>query len=921
MKKACAVFIVLVLFGTAGIANAQDKATGTVDGTVMDADGVGLPGVQVTLSGEYARGQNIVFTGPSGQFRMTLLLPGTYTLTFQLQGFAIIDRQEVEIGVQRTTSIDINMQLSAIEETITVTGRSPMVDIKSTKRSSEYSDALRNVLPESRGVGGDLMNLAPEATPSGNSSSASGANFFGENSTAYMVDGVNVSDPAGGSQFPFYSPDWFEVVELTSLGGGAEYGKYQGVAFNVVTKSGGNTYHGEANYFFQNAKFISDNTAAVNQEYPDDPFSPPVLDYRHDFTFGAGGPLVRDKMWFFASYQAFYDDNTPAGISYPVSQNSDRFFGKFTWQVNQDNRFVGSMMNDTYTLNGRPASRLRNQEQSGWEPSMNVTPNITWNSVLNPNMFLEVKYSGFYGYYDLIAFTDEPTIWDGGYWFYFGGYAGHYADDRSRTNIQGSLNYYVEDWGGDHSFKFGAEWERNGQTTSYQYNANLDTIEVMGQEYAPGTLGLYYYNYYGSPYMAYLYDPNNQQSIQTSVQSPLTVYLQDDWTVGDRVTLNLGIRFDHWTIGYKGGRSVPNTPVFNDLSPRLGVNFDVFGDGTTSINAFYGKYYEEAHGYAFNDFDPIRSTRYRLFWDGAGYNDIYDRNDPLQDIGFDPGLTNQYSKQYVIGVDRQVTEDFAVTVRYIYKKAENIYAGQDIRTQFMPVQAETGFGDTITLYNAPNGLNRFRYMTNNPWSSLFGDSYREYSGLQLKATKRLADNWSLIASLLIQKSTGNNTASTGSLSTRDDPNDFSGYPGWLSASRTYVSKIQASYRIPVPVVPIQVGAIVNWMSGGRETPMERLRYFQVNGQDVRFGQSSVTAAIEQRGSWIKESMFKLDLRLDAKFPLGGAWGDVGLVFDIFNVFNDDTITNVYDRVDSGELGLPSGIAQPRIMRLGVRWIF
>jgi len=919
MRKLFAVFIVLALIGTAGMANAQDKATGTVGGTVADADGVGLPGVQVTVSGEYTRGTQSYFTGPDGRFRITLLLPGTYALTFQLQGFANILREEVEIGVQRTTTINITMNLSAVEETITVTGRSPMVDIKSTKRSSEYSDELRNVLPESRGIGGDLMNLAPEATPGGTSSNASGSNFFGENSTAYMVDGVNVSDPAGGSQFPFYSPDWFEVVELTSLGGGAEYGKYQGVAFNVVTKSGGNTYHGEANYFYQNNSFISDNTAGVNEEYDED-FSSPELTYRHDFTFGAGGPLVRDKMWFFASYQAFYEDNTPAGRSYGQTQNSDRFFGKFTWQMNQDNRLVASMMNDTYTLGGRPNSTLRNEEQSGWEPSMNITPAITWNSVLNPNMFLEVKYSGFYGYFDLIPFTDEPSTFDGGYWFYFGGYAAHWAEDRSRTNIQGSLSYYVEDWGGDHSFKFGAEWERNGQTSSGQYNANLNTITVLGQEYTPGTLGIYYYAYYGNPYYAYMYDPNQQQSFGTSVQEPFTVYLQDDWTVGDRITLNLGIRYDHWKIGYKGGVTVPNTPVFNDVSPRLGLNYDLFGDGTTSINVFYGKYYEEAHGYAFNDFDPRRSTYYGLFWDGAGYDEWYS-SDPLEDIGFDPNLSNQFSNQFVVGFDRQITEDLAVTARYIYKKSQNIYGGQDIRTQYVPVQAETDFGDVITVYNAPDGYHRFQYMTNNPWQGLFGDSFREYSGLQLKATKRLADGWSLIASLLIQKSEGNNESTTGSLSARDDPNDFVGYPGWLTASRTYVSKVQASYRIPTPVVPIQMGAIVNWMSGGRETPIERIRYFQEGGTDVRFGQGYVQVPIQQRGSYIKESMFKLDLRFDAKFPLGGAWGDVGLVFDIFNVFNDDTVTNVYDRVDSGVLGDPSGIAQPRIMRLGLRWIF
>ena len=295
MRRAPTFLALLALLGAAAPAHAQTRATGTVAGRVADIGGIALPSVEITVTGEALMGDQIAYCGSGGNFRLQLLPPGIYTLTFKLQGFANIVREGVEIGVGRTTTVNVRMELSSIEETITVSGRSPLVDIKTTKRSSEYSDELRNALPESRGVGGDLMSLAPEATPNGSSPSATGANFFGENSTAFTVDGVNVTDPGEGTQFPFYSPDWFDVVEITPLGGNAEYGKYQGANFNVVTKSGGNRFHGEGNFFYQDDAFIADNTRGINEDAAAqawDEFEPPTLAYRYDGTFGIGIPTT-----------------------------------------------------------------------------------------------------------------------------------------------------------------------------------------------------------------------------------------------------------------------------------------------------------------------------------------------------------------------------------------------------------------------------------------------------------------------------------------------------------------------------------------------------------------------------------------------------------------------------------------------------
>ena len=760
-------------------------------------------------------------------------------------------------------------------------------------------------MPETRFQGFDLMSLAPEATPSSGSSNpaAAGASFFGEptNANAFQIDGVTVTDPGGGGQFPFYSPDFFDIVELTSIGGSAEFGKAMGSVFNVVTKSGGNSYHGEGNLFLQNNAFITDNTAGVNAEFDED-FTPPLLDHRADFSFGIGGPVKRDRIWFFTSYQFFNENDTRAGVSFPHTEDSDRFLGKITWQLNADNRLITGVMSDTYTVGGRPNSTDWSFAGTVFEPSMSFTPQVTWNSVLSPDTFLEVKYSGFYGYFDLIPISQNTHFnWDLDTGLFTGAYWGHYTFDRSRSDFQGSLSHFADDWAGSHSFKFGVEFERNS-TDDHNVYSTKDGLSIQ------------YVSYFGAPYLAYAQDPDASRN--TSLITATTFFAQDDWTVADRLTFNLGIRLDHWNIGFRDA-SRNDEPSFNDVAPRVGVNLDLRGDGRTSVNAFWGRFFEEPGGSDFDNYDPQRSDGVGLFWDGAAYQEFF-RVNPIQDIGIDPTLTNAYSDQVVVGVDHQLTEDLAITVRYIRKRARNLWGAMDTGSTFVPVTVTDVNGNTITVYNAAP-LDRFRLLTNNPWSSIWGDAFRDYNGFQIKGTKRLSNNWSLIASLLIQKAEGNFGSSSGSQSGFDDPNDFVPGAGELNNGRRYVSKFQGSWLLPDPIRTL-IGFQANILAGGRTHKVQRFSRFP-DSSGTRFGQRSVTVPIEERGSRSLDSMQSLDLRFEKKFQLPGGWGDIGAIFDVFNVFNDDTIVRIRTRVPTFEFGDPRRIATPRIYRLGVRWLF
>ncbi|MGD8328860.1 MAG: TonB-dependent receptor [Acidobacteriota bacterium] len=909
MRKVVALLIAAVVLGTAGVASAQVRATGTIEGTVLDPEGVALPGAQVTVTGdsEVAVAPQVVYTGPAGHFRATLLPPGNYTVQVSLEGFATAIQERVDVGVRRTTTVTVTLTLSAVEETVTVTGAAPVVDVRTTQRSTEVTDQVLNTLPEPRGVGGDLMNLSLDASlPSGGSLQSNGASFFGGTtaSNAFQVDGVTVTDPSGGSQFPFYSPDWFEVIDQTTSGASADQGKATGSIFNVVTKSGGNDYKGEANFYFQNNSFIGYNGANIESTQADfGPENAAKINHRYDFSFNIGGPVIRDKLWFFAGYQLFDENFSDTGVVFDATENSDRFFGKMTWQANNDNRFIVSTMADTYTLGGRPsATYVQSFDATAYEPSMNITPNITWNTILGPNSFMEVKYSGFYGYFDLIPVTEAPSSYDLGTGYLSDAYWGYYTFDRARTNVQGNISYFAEDFAGDHSIRVGAEWERNLTDDNAEYGPN-----AAGEHYI-------YYPYFGEPYLAYQFDP--QVNRNTSLIYATTLYAQDDWTIANRLTLNLGLRFDHWSVGYIDA-TAPVEPSFNDVSPRLGANLDVFGDGRTSAYFSWGRYYEEVHGAIFDNFDPNNSQTVAYYWDNQWVE--WYRFGGGGDQAISPDLSNQWSDQLTIGVDQQVMDDLSIGARYIHKHDSDIIGGADTGSTFVPIQLEAVNGALIDMW-AADPRDEFVTLVNNPNQQFTASDelYRDYNGFQIKVIKRYADNWTVQSSFIVQKAEGNvtntGTGVNGSTSAWKTPNSFVNTPGELPNSRRYVFKLNASYLFADPI-GVLVGARWDMSSGNPITEYERFSSDDTGG----LSSGDRTVAIIQYGSNRLETIRNLDLRLEKRFPLGGPYGDIGVVFDVFNVLNEDTVISVFNRVPF--YNQPTDIVNPRTMRLGFRWLF
>jgi hypothetical protein len=520
--------VTLACCGLAAIATAQIGQTAVLAGTVADTSGGVLPGVTVTI------------TSPR-------LIGGTVTLA-----------------------------VGTLQETVTVTGESPVVDVKASAPQKNLTAEVLDNIPFSTRFGPDAMLMAPGVNPTNYTVYGSG----GGSSNSYMFDGVDVSDPRSGTAWVFANYNWIQEVQVVSLGAAAEYGGYTGAAANSLFRSGGNQFHGLFETRYQSSGMVSNNVSAdvLSQN---ESLKPGTTDYQTDTTIQIGGPIKQDKVWFFTSFQYYRPKTTPAG--YPPTnpstgepwtpsmggpaarlEKSPRFLFKPAWQITQNDKLTGFFEAERYDVDGRGADALVSPEATRKETAPGLSWNGNYTKVLTSSMVLDVKYSGFWGYYynDTYKPLDVAGWYDGATGFYSMNSYYWYHADRSKHQANVSLSKYASGFAGTHNLKFGMEYERGWAKTTNGY---------------PG--GGYIYAYGGVPYYQYLQDTYILEGINHRVST----FAQGSWTVRKNLTINAGVRWDHNT-GYNPG--LQETVFKTDgVAPRIGFAWDLMGTGKTVLRA------------------------------------------------------------------------------------------------------------------------------------------------------------------------------------------------------------------------------------------------------------------------------------------------------------------------------------------------
>lgn len=924
--------ILAIILLLAPVAFSQSRTTGAIHGVLTDEQGAALPGVNVTISGGNLMGVRSFVTDANGEFRFPALPPGDYQIKAELQGFGTIVREKIRVNTTVTLDVDIQMKASTISEEVTVIAQSPTVDVKSTETASVTlsNEILRNI-PYNQFTA-DIVNLAPGVT----NNVAYGASQ--NTGIAYTMDGVNVADPEAGSAWVFSDHNIIEEAKVMGVGLPAEYGNFTGVIFNLVTKSGGNNFSGHFEFNFQgyqgdSAFWQATNNQAYVEDFPD--LTSPSSKLM-DINGHLGGPIIKDKLWFYFGGQFYRTKNRPAGFPEDVDYKQPRIFAKLSSQLTPTLNMSVMFQRTKYQGTNRGAwadvspEACVTQDSPDWLVGFNLT------KIFSPTTFFDIKTNYFEGLYYLDPEVGRDTyshfssndqmLYDSAGYFYWA--------DRARFGTNVSLTHYAEDFLlGSHEFKFGAEFERSMARSRYGYTGAGGTLGPNVKYYDFVGEGYYGYIYSGN-YLAYQYTGYDMNTRYTRLEG----FIQDSWQITKRLNLSLGLRYSQNWGDVKG----IDGPVYKThrLAPRLGFTFDILGDKSTILKAQYGQF-TEAMLTAYHD----RMNPNEKFGNYIGWYFTPDDEDPATDTGvwdtmytivhdpyeMDPDIKHPYMDQYTVGIERELFKDTSFGVTYINRKWNDIIGPIDRAADYTTDTVTVpGYGNFTVYDRTEETLEARDYLITNikkeGW--ILDDPYRKYWGIELLFNKRFSNRWQMLASYVYSHATGtmdNGFADDiGYGGAVGDPNFWTNAKGTLTYDNTHMVKIQGTYVLPFD---INFNVYFRGITGSAWTTQYRT---------TRYNQGRITFFAEPRGSNHYPMQKILDLRLEKVFTLAKKYR-LGVMADIFNVFNDNTITSWGTRL-SGSASqatwfndgttTPStdghilySYGRPRQARVGIRLIF
>lgn len=780
------------------------EVTGSIQGKVTDSQGAVIAGATVELITDQRTFTTT--TDSAGNYQFLRITPGTHKITVTATGFSPKTRDEVPLELGRTLSVNFELAPQGVGEQVTVTTNDePIVDISSTKVATNVTKKEFEVIPKTLNFS-SVINVAPGVRQEDKSAGFSVDGASGAENV-FIIDGVEVTRVEDGQlgttkNVPF---DFVNEVQIKSAGYEAEYGGATGGVINVVTRSGQNDFHGEARFEFQTDEMIASPNPVLrldpitnrNAEY----FDSPNLenDYRlFSPVLSLGGPIVKDKLWFYGSYapqlyretqnlQLIENTGTQINIldSRPLEQTTkyQYYFGRIdfapTDRLQANVSYIGSPVRTEGELigtNNQTSSRVafeddRHQFKGGYTPSWNLAAAATYAATDS----LVLSFRGGRTYlndkglsYDIpvgvplvnISIPCNPATFGGcpsgstslGTPTITSNFTSLY-NITTRTNFNVDATYIARFFGQQHTFKGG-----------YQYNRLSNKVD---EGYQGGIINFYYGASFAGQRGQYGYYRVTDFGTKGDVHSNAQAYfVQDSWQVHPRVTLNLGIRFEHEflptfpidatfhpTLDPNDIANAPSRPIEfgwgDKIAPRVGVAWDVFGDQRLKIYGSFGVFYDtmkyELPRGSFGG-DRFLRTWYRL--DTIDFNAItlntpgtviYGPIDyrvpssltpkPGEQPGIDPNLSPTRQHEFTVGGDYEFSSNLLFGVRFTRKALDRTIEdvgrhdsdGNEIYTIGNP-----GFGATqdTTFFTVPAPR-----------------AVREYTGVEFRLDKRFSNNW------------------------------------------------------------------------------------------------------------------------------------------------------------------------------------
>ena len=642
-------------------------AQGTLTGTVRDASGGVLPGVTVEASSPVLIEKvRTVVTDDTGQYRIIELNPGTYTLSFTLPGFATVRREGIEVSGSATLTIPIEMRLGELQETITVTGETPVVDVQSTRREVVLDSEVIQSIPATRTVG-SLLNATPGLTVDNNGLAATPTMTFfsarggATNEGRMAVNGMTVAAAFNGGGVSSYILDSVNVDEVSIVvNGGLGESDTGGPVMNLVPRSGGNLFRGQA--FVNNAGEWSKGNNLDEELNAIGITEQPGIISSYDASVSYGGPIKRDRLWFFGSYRKL--DTTSAVEGIVANANA---FNPNSWLWAPDNSITARQLQGRTMYMGRATAQVTqkhrvffsheyqvrcegaplkvetdgcHRREADWIAAGNATQSpeantsyfdfpyyltqATWTAPMTNKLLFEAGYSRLSYYHaggpgavppdgifhDMIGVTEQSTAINLA--------TGERWAPRANYNYR-ALQTYNDNYGNPNHWRASASYVTGSHNmkVGYQGSFLIATTKVV----TPDHLLAYRLNQ-GVPNAFTFRLPDWETEDHTKVAA---LYVQDTWTRG-RLTLQGALRYDRaWSYSPAEGNGTSKTSRFNssalsfektlgvnaynDITPRIGVAYDVFGNGRTAVKFNFGHYLDAAvNDSIFDDNNPARRT-------------------------------------------------------------------------------------------------------------------------------------------------------------------------------------------------------------------------------------------------------------------------------------------------------------------------
>jgi carboxypeptidase family protein/TonB-dependent receptor-like protein len=948
-------------------ARAQQQ-TGRIDGVVTDASGGVVPGTTVVLTGATTAPQETV-TAANGEYHFLNLAPGTYEVTAKLPGFAEVVRPNVIVQTGGSTQIGLQLRPSGVSETVTVTGASPVIDTRRTSNEVTFDQTQLQEIPTARdpwvllqqtpGVLVDRVNVG------GNESGQQSTFIRGASDgsdTMWNLDGIMITDPAAiGSTPTYYDFDAFQEVQFTT-GGNDVRQQTGGIGINFVTKRGTNQPRGSARLFFTNKDLQSHNVSSdVLASQPT--FGHPCvtdasqrcgneIDRVADFGVEAGGPIVKDKLWFWGA-AAKNDIKNIIITGFPDNTQLIDYNAKADWQMNNMNRLNFLYFRGDKRKQGRSAGVTRPPEtthnQTGPTDLFKVEDSIT----LGNATFVAARYAFIHGSFTLSpqGGRDANILYDGATGTYHGSYY-FYDTKRPQHQFQVDGNHFV----GKQEIKFGFQYRHTVVTSLTAWPGNKAIADVDD--------GLAFITRDGSTKM-------KEQIVSGYVGDTLT------W---DRLTASLNLRWDRqW--GNNQATSVDANPIFpdllpalsysggstdftwNDLSPRVGVTFALDDSRKTVARANYARYASQIYttlisfnnplftiqelDYGWNDTNGDKVVqRSELDFSSLAGSYYVDPNNPTSTVPpnrIDPDLKSPHTQEFILGLDRELMANFAVgaalsmgwTTDALWYPLVGITQADFVANPTPVTGTVNGVPYSTTWYRLRSGVHPLpgnaQILTNRPGYET------KYTGFQLTANKRLSNHWMMKGSFAWNKptrhftdpstgiqdptSTQSNTGSaggtTGPFSGPTEDNSpiavlvggGSGAKGDVFINSTWQFNVAGMYQFPLGI------NVAGTFLGRQGYP--NLYYHQIGNPDAF--STFIRIKPFEIDQFRNPDIYTLDGRVEKEIRINRT--NLVVLMEGFNLLNKGDTLQVNNRTNTATANQIREILSPRIIRFGVRFTF